>query len=175
MESCPMGTQKQKNIKENVTTEASAQSDQKDLDTCKQALSEWQGKYSRLSADFENYKKRLSKEQATWTATVQASMLNQLLSIVDNFDRAMAHKAEQSTDMQSWIDGVAMIHDEFHEFLKNAGVKEVPYKIFNPEYHEALLQVDSDTHESGQIIEVMEKGYLLEDKVLRPARVSVAK
>ena len=68
-----------------------------------------------------------------------------------------------------------MIHDSFTEYLKTAGVTEMPYDQFDPEQHEALIQVDSDDHDAGAIVTVMEKGYLLNDRVLRPAKVSVAK
>ncbi len=87
----------------------------------------------------------------------------------------MEHQTEVPQELQAWADGIAMIHTAFKEFLKNAGVKEVPYDHFNPEYHEALMQVDSDTQDAGEIVDIMEKGYMLNDRVLRPAKVSVAK
>ncbi len=145
------------------------------LDQCKVTLAEWQEKYARLTADLENYKKRTIKERSAWAQSAQEKVLTQLLGIVDNFDRAMEHSVEVPQELQSWTDGIAMIHSSFKDFLKNAGVKEMAYDIFNPELHEALMQVDSDEKQSGEIVNVMEKGYTLNDRVLRPAKVSVAK
>jgi molecular chaperone GrpE len=145
------------------------------LNQCKATLAEWQEKYARLTADLENYKKRTMKERSAWGESAQVVLLSELLSIVDNFDRAIEHQTEVPQELQAWADGIAMIHTAFKEFLKNAGVKEVPYNYFNPEYHEALMQVDSDAQEVGEIVDIMEKGYMLNDRVLRPAKVSVAK
>lgn len=145
------------------------------LNQCKATLAEWQEKYTRLTADLENYKKRTMKERSTWAESAQIALISDLLTIVDNFDRAMAHQKEVPHELQSWADGIAMIYTAFKDFLKNAGVKEVPYDQFNPEYHEALIQVESEDKEVGEIVEVMEKGYLLNERVVRPAKVSVSK
>ena len=145
------------------------------LQQCKTTLAEWQEKYARLTADLDNYKKRTIKERSAWGENARMPLLSDLLAIVDNFDRAMEHQVDVPEEMRSWVDGMGMIHTAFKDFLKNAGVQEVSYEQFNPEYHEALLHVDSDEHDAGAIVEVMEKGYLLHDRVLRPAKVSVAK
>jgi len=148
----------------------------KELDACNATIKEWQEKYMRLSADLENFKRRTEKEQQLWREMAQADILLKLLTIVDNFDRAMEHKSQQSPEeLKSWAEGIAMIYGSFGEFLKSVGVQEVPYDVFDPSYHDALMQVDSDTHESGAIVTVLEKGYMLGDRVLRPAKVSVAK
>ncbi len=157
---------------ENVSPENETENQ---LNQCKVTLAEWQDKYARLTADLENYQKRTVKERSAWAQSAQEKLLTPLLSIVDNFDRAMELKPEVSQEMQSWVDGIAMIHTAFGDFLKDAGVAEVSYDSFNPEFHEALMQVDSDEKESGQIVQIMEKGYVLNDRVLRPAKVSVAK
>ena len=145
------------------------------LTQCQTTLAEWQEKYTRLTADLDNFKKRTIKERADWAQTSQVKLLTTLLEIVDNFDRAMSVEQEVPQEMQSWVDGVSMIHSAFKEFLTSAGVKETPYDTFNPEFHEALMQVESDAKKSGEIVEVMEKGYVFGDRVVRPAKVSVAK
>jgi len=148
----------------------------KELDACNATIKEWQEKYMRLSADLENFKRRITKEQQMWREMAQADLLLKLLSIVDNFNRAMEHKEQQSPEeLKSWVEGIAMIYGSFGEFLTSVGIKEVPCEIFDPSHHDALMQVDSDEHESGAIVTVMEKGYMLNDRVLRPAKVSVAK
>jgi molecular chaperone GrpE len=148
----------------------------KEVAECKQALAGWQEKYMRLVADFENYKKRSSKEQATWAQMARTTIIADLLPIIDNFDRAMAHKknSNDTAELQSWMSGIAMIYQSFHDFLKKVGVREVPYDTFDPHYHEALVQVESDKG-AGHIVEVLEKGYQLDEQVLRPAKVSVGK
>ena len=145
------------------------------LAQCQATLAEWQEKYTRLTADLENYKKRTIKERGEWSQLAQAKVLKGLLGIADNFDRAVASQPDVSPEMQSWVDGITMIHDSLNEYLKNAGITETSYETFNPEHHEALMQVDSEEHRSGEIVEVLEKGYMLGDRVLRPAKVSVAK
>ena len=148
----------------------------KELEICNATIKNWQEKYMRLSADLENFKRRTEKEQQMWREMAQADILLKLLTIIDNFDRAMEHKDQQSPEeLKSWGKGIAMIYGSFGSFLKSVGIKEVPYDVFDPSYHDALMQVDSDKHESGAIVTVMEKGYMLNDKVLRPAKVSVAK
>lgn len=181
-----MSTQEQKNtppeqeiiqeMQEKEKHNAFTSSLEKDLVTCQHMLADWQDKFARLGADFENYKKRMSKEQAMWMQSARVAILSNLLAIIDNFDRAMEHKqAALSPETKNWIDGIAMIHTAFQEFLKKSGVREVPYNAFDPLYHEAIVQVASDKHISGDIVEVLEKGYMIDDHVLRPAKVSVAK
>lgn len=143
---------------------------------CQASLKEWQEKYVRLSADFENFKRRMEKEQQQWRDMAQADLLLKILSITDNFDRAMEHKDQQSVDeFSSWAEGIAMIHGALSEFLKGVGVTEVSYEKFDPLYHDALMQVESGEHEPGSIVTIMEKGYLFNGRVLRPAKVSVAR
>jgi molecular chaperone GrpE len=160
----------------------------KELEACNASIQEWQEKYIRLSADLENFKRRTAKEQQMWREMAQADLLLKLLNIVDNFDRAMEHhepyfasadavegQAKSPEELKSWMEGIAMIYGSFGSFIKSTGIKEVPYDVFDPSYHDALVQVDSDKHTSGDIVSVMEKGYMLNDRVLRPAKVSVAK
>lgn len=168
---------KEKEIMETIEDEHASsiacESFQADLDVCKKELADWQSKYTRLSADFENYKRRIAKEHSELMGVVRAQMLTNVLAIVDDFDRAMSHKDESET--RSWVNGITMIYQSMQDYLKKMGVKEVSYDLFDPSLHEALLQVESDDHKPGEIVEVMEKGYMLGDRVVRPAKVSVAK
>jgi molecular chaperone GrpE len=137
------------------------------LEQCKIEQADWKERAFRLTADLENYKKRMTKEQSYWMQRAQANILQDVLPIVDNFDRAMEHIKDN--------EGMAMIHTSLHDFLKNAGVQEVSYTHFDPIYHEALMHVESEDYTSGQIVQVLEKGYQVGEHVLRPAKVSVAK
>jgi Molecular chaperone GrpE (heat shock protein) len=139
------------------------------LQVCQREVSEWKERATRIAADMENYKRRISKEQAQWRILAQADLLKDLLPIVDNFERAMAH-GDINADQ-----GITMIYQSLQAFLLQAGVKEVSYAEFNPTYHEALIQVESEDHQSGAVVAVLEKGYAMGDYVIRPAKVSVAK
>lgn len=143
------------------------------LEACKQEVAEWKDKYMRAAADFQNYKKRLEKDQLAITKSIKADFLREILDIVDNFDRALEVNDQES--QQEWLRGFAMIAKELYKFLQKHGVSEIEAGVtFNPELHEAVMQVTSDEREPGQIVEVLQKGYYLNDAVLRPAKVSVA-
>jgi len=118
------------------------------------------------------------EQQRLWVSTAQAEILTDLLTIVDNFERALAEheKQEKISEHKAWIEGFALIYQSLITLLHKSDIKEITeYGIFNPIYHEALIQIDSPDHESGAIVEIMQKGYSFKGKVLRPAKVSVAK
>ncbi len=148
----------------------------KQLETCMSAQKEWQERFLRLNADFENYKKRVAKDQALWIDTAQVQLLKKLLPIVDDIERAFAQPLPTETSQQqTWLAGFSMIKESVAQFLKNSGVEEIAAAgVFDPELHEAIAQVVSPEHSSGTIVAVLQKGYKFKDTVLRPARVSVA-
>lgn len=144
-----------------------------DLELCQQDAAMWKDQASRIFADFDNYKKRMEREQASWMQTAQVSVLKDLLSVVDNFDRALSTKNDASADVYA---GIEMIYKSVMQVLHKYGVKEfTDYQTFDPELHEALMDVESADHASGQIVQVLEKGFMIKDKVLRPAKVMIAK
>lgn len=147
------------------------------LDACKAQAEQWQQRYVQVSADMQNYKRRMEKEQLTWTRRAQESILVQLLPIVDDFDRALdEHKKHTEQDLSAWMVGFEMISKELYKFLKSVHVTEMPAtSSFDPEKHEAVAQVESSDVASGDIVEVLQKGYMLGDAVLRPAKVTVAR
>ncbi len=151
---------------------------QKELEACKTMADEWKDKYVRSIAEFENYKKRVFQDQKIWIGTAQAEILGDLLDIVDDFERAIAQQEnkELPAELTVWFEGFALTHQSLQKLLNKFGVEEITQNDeFNPVYHEAMLQVDSEAHESGAVVEVMQKGYRFKGKVLRPAKVSVAK
>ncbi len=159
-------------------TEDEQKKESKELETCKVELQVWKDKFLHVQADLENFTKRVSKERAHWELQAQVGLLKDLLPVIDNFDRATAEaaKEELSEDMKSWLDGFSMIHKGLHAFLKSSGIQEIDTSQgFDPELHEAITQIESADHESGAIVEVMEKGFMFKDHVLRPAKVVVAK
>ena len=144
-----------------------------DIEQCKQDAAMWRDQASRIFADFDNYKKRMDREQVSWMQTAQVSVLKDLLVVVDNFDRALSVKTDSTADVYA---GIEMINKSVMQLLNKYGVKEfADYQEFDPEMHEALMDVESADHKSGQIVKVLEKGFMIKDKVLRPAKVMIAK
>jgi len=126
----------------------------------------------RLQADFVNYRKRSQREKAEMTARGKIELCANLLPIIDNFERAL--KAEDNVD--DFYKGVEMIYNQLLKTFAEEGIEEIlaEGEEFNPEYHEALMRVESDNYEEGTVVEVVQKGFILDDRVIRPAMVKVA-
>ena len=141
------------------------------------AVAEWTEKYLSLAADFQNYQKRVSHERSEWAFDAQKVVCLQLLDVIDNFERALdVERKRESAEGVAWLAGFEMIYQSLEKILHKCGVSEITdFTVFNPKYHEALLQVESSDKESGQVVQVLKKGYMMHDKVIRPATVSVAK
>ena len=156
---------------------APAMSEKEALEKAEAHIGEWAEKYLTLTADFENYKKRISSERADWAHEAQKRIVLDLLNVVDNFERALEQEKKRETTQDSgWLAGFEMIYQSLEKLLVKYGVQAMTdFSVFNPKYHEALMQVESDAHKSGDIVQVLQKGYTMNDKVIRPATVSVAK
>lgn len=130
----------------------------------------------RLAAEFENYKKRVNREFASLIKTANEALITQMLPVLDNFERALNH-AKGTDDFDSFRKGVEMIYSQFQDVLKKQGLQpiEAVGKPFDPNYHEAMMQVDSDKHGPDTVVEELEKGYTLNNKVIRHTRVIVSK
>jgi molecular chaperone GrpE len=126
----------------------------------------------RLAAEFENYKKRTAREQAALSARATERLVKELLPIVDDLERAL-EAAEQHQEAKL-EEGVRLVHRQLASALEREGLAEIETDgRFDPHVHEALLAQPSDADE-GSVIEVLQKGYRLGDRVIRPARVVVA-
>ncbi|OGB96761.1 nucleotide exchange factor GrpE [candidate division TM6 bacterium RIFCSPHIGHO2_12_FULL_36_22] len=138
---------------------------------------EWKEKFIRASADLENFQRRITKERASWVEQAQADVFIDLLTIVDDFDRALSHHdKEESQESQFMRKGFELIYQALYKLLDKYQIKEIDQvKVFDPEKHEAVTQVDSVEHESGDIVHVLQKGYHINDRVLRASKVAVAK
>jgi molecular chaperone GrpE len=131
----------------------------------------------RERAAFQNYKKRQENERAELRQTVLASLLIQILPIVDDLERALEAIPEDQVD-QPWVGGVALIQRKLWAILEGFGIVPVeaePGQPFDPFVHEAVSYEEHDDHQEGQIIAVVQKGYTLGQRTLRPAMVRVAK
>ena len=129
-------------------------------------------KFMRLQADFSNYKRRTETQKSEFVELGVKKIVNDLLPVIDNFERAM----DSIGDKDSTYDGIRMIKDQLTDVLKNEGIVEMKAlgEEFDPMYHHAVLTEDSDDYERGYVIEVLQKGYLIDDKTLRPAMVKVS-
>lgn len=137
---------------------------------------ELQDKLLRLGAEFENYKKRVQKERQDWIKYAGETFILELLSIVDNFERAF-QAADQTQDFEVLHKGVEMILMEIERFLKEKGVKKIEAvdKQFDPHKHEAIEHIECQEREENTIVEELQSGYELNGKVVRPAKVKVSK
>jgi molecular chaperone GrpE len=130
----------------------------------------------RLQADFENYRKRMLREQTARIASASQGLVAKLLPVLDNFELAVSH-AEQSRDFDRMLKGVEMVFGELREVLQGEGLVKIEAegKPFDPERHEAVVAVEQEGAEPGTVVDVVRTGYELRGKVLRPAMVKVAK
>ena len=130
----------------------------------------------RLAADFENYKKRAAKEKEDWTKFANEDLIRAILPFIDNLERAVNH-AEKIADTGVLIEGVRLTIQQLLQGLNRFGLSAFQSvgKPFDPTVHEAMLVVETDQHEPNQVVEEFQKGYLLNDRLLRPATVSVSK
>ena len=136
---------------------------------------EWQDKYMRLSAEFDNYRKRTLKEKADLTKSANSELLKDILSVVDDFERGRDN-IDNSEDMEGLRQGVDLIYGKFIEFLRQNSVKEIDAREqdFDIDFHEALTKIPAPTKElKGKVVDVIEKGYLLNERVIRYAKVVV--
>jgi len=130
----------------------------------------------RKIAEFENYKRRTEKEFLAHLEYANEGLITELLPVIDDFERFLAHSEDEKNNA-SLKEGVELIYKKLWAVLEKKGLKvmETLGREFDAEKHEALLQVDSDKHESGYIVDEHLKGYLLNDKVIRHSQVIVAK
>ena len=130
----------------------------------------------RMAADFENYKKRAAREKEDWTKFANEDLIKSILPFIDNLERAVNH-AQKIADTGVLVEGVRMTLQQLLQSLNKFGLSsfESVGKPFDPAMHEAMLVVETDKHEPNQVVEEFQKGYLLNDRLLRPATVSVSK
>ena len=142
----------------------------------KKELEEMQDKYMRQVAEFENFRKRTDKEKAQMFDQGSANVLEKLLPVIDNFERGLATVPEDEKD-SPFADGMNMIYKQLLKQMEDLGVTpiEAAGKEFDPNFHNAVMQVESDEVEEGFVAQELQKGYMYHDTVLRHSMVAVAK
>lgn len=130
----------------------------------------------RLQADFDNYKKRLEKERLEFIKFANGEIIVEILKILDDFERAV-EAGKEKHDFDILYKGVEMIWKDLKDFLKKKGLTEIDAKgkPFNPHEHEAMMQEETSEYPEDHVIEELQKGYMLNGRVLRPSKVKVAK
>jgi len=131
----------------------------------------------RKAAEFENFKKRSENEHGQRVASANAQLIAQLLPIVDDFERSLATSDEKKDDLESFRGGVDLIFKNLQKVMESYGVSaiEAVGTEFDPEKHEALMQVESEKSDPGMVVEEHRKGYVMNDRVLRHSQVLVSK
>lgn len=144
------------------------------VSTLEKERDEFKDKFLRAYADLENFRKRMLREKEELLKFGNEKLLKEILFIKDNLDRALEHK--ESADPKTLLEGLELIHREFDKLMGQMEVQEVEAvgKTFDPELHEALAEEESD-QPSGTVLSEYQKGYVFHGRLLRPARVVVAK
>jgi molecular chaperone GrpE len=138
-------------------------------------LAEMQDRYLRLSAEFDNYRKRTLREKMDLSKYATEDLFKKIIPIMDDFDRALAHMSN-ATDTVAMKEGIDLIYSKFAEFLKQNGIKEIETlnENFNVDLHDAVAKVQvEDEQKKGKVVDIIQKGYYLQDKVLRHSKVVV--
>jgi len=144
----------------------------------REQLADAQDRLLRLQAEFENFRKRALRERQEALQYGSQNLFKDLLSVVDNLARAIDHARQSGGgDLEGLLQGVELVRRELESVLSKNHVREVEAlgKVFNPAQHEAMAQIPSATAEPNTVVEVLQKGYQLRDRLMRPARVIVAR
>lgn len=144
-----------------------------EIDKIRAEAKESHDKYLRLYAETENYKKRMSRDAVEGQKYYNEGIIKDLLPVMDNLERALSHAGEDDP----LIEGVRMVKKQFMDVLAKYGVTQVESVglPFDPEKQQAIMQVDTEDYEPGTVVEEFQKGYFLNERILRPAMVTVAK
>lgn len=157
------------------TTKKKKTNANKEVDKLKEQLNELNDKYLRLSAEYDNYRKRTLKEKMDLIRTGGEDILINILPVIDDFERAMG-SMDNASDHDTLKEGVNLIYNKFIDFMKSRGVKEIDAinNDFNTDEHEALTKIPAPNKKlKGKIVDVIEKGYYLHDKVIRYSKVVI--
>jgi molecular chaperone GrpE len=130
--------------------------------------------WQRAQAEFINYKNRVQRDQETMKVLMKGDIIKKILPVLDDLDRALQNRP---SDSGAWVSGIELIHKKLQSILESEGVTriEAEGQLFDPNFHEAISHEPAEGVESGHVIAVVQNGYMLGDRVLRPAMVRVAR
>ena len=146
-----------------------------DVEALKAERDTLQDRLLRTAAEFDNYRKRIDRERRDQSESAAASLLADVLPVVDNLERAL--QAPGGPEAAGYRAGVELIHRQLLDLLRKRGVTPIEAQgaDFDPRFHQAVSQETSDAHRDGEVMEEMQRGYMLGERLLRPAMVKVAK
>jgi len=182
IESAPMGAPNEAELTENELTAeqldsvVASEPIQSELESIQAQADEYLDGWQRARAEFANYKRRIEREQAEARDRIAGNTLIRFLGVMDDLERALKDRPSDG-DAASWAEGIELIYRKLSALFIAEGVEEIlaDGTSFDPALHEALSHEESDDHSEGQVIEVVQRGYRMGDRVLRPALVRVAK
>lgn len=157
--------------------EETVSEEEKELKKLKEEVDEWKKKYLYQAAEFDNYKKRTLREKADLIKTAAERTITDILPILDDMERAMANM-DKAHDLDTLKKGVELVFDKLVKTLEKQGLKKIDTKgkDFDTDFHEAIAMIDAPTKEQkGKVVDCVQNGYTLNDKVIRPAKVAVGK
>jgi molecular chaperone GrpE len=163
------------NEQESAGTATEPREPESPLETLRREKDALQDRLLRTAAEFDNYRKRVERDRREQAEAFTADALSDLLPIIDDLERAL--KAPSGGDVDAFRKGVELIHRQMTELLRKRGVKTIDAvgADFDPRYHQAVVQESSPDHREGEVMEEFARGYVLGDRLLRPAMVKVAK
>jgi len=150
---------------------------EKEIESLQEQIEDHKDGWLRTRADFDNYKKRVQRDAARSYQDAMTSVVKVFLSAADDLERALKNRP-QDNNFDSWISGIELIHQKLTTQMKNLGVERMnvnPGDEFDPNIHEAITQEDHEEFKEGQIIDVVQPGYRISDRIIRPAMVRVAR
>ncbi|PLX92722.1 MAG: nucleotide exchange factor GrpE [Desulfuromonas sp.] len=150
---------------------------QEELDGCRAELEQQKDLYLRTRAETDNFRRRMQREKEELSKFANESILREILPVIDNLERAVSHARENDADSSSLLDGVEMTLSQFQKVLEKFNVTPVEAhgKPFDPACHEAMGQMESAECAPNTVVQVLQSGYMLNDRLLRPALVMVSK
>jgi molecular chaperone GrpE len=146
-----------------------------EIDDLQRERDDFKDRWLRKTAEFDNYRRRIERERREQSDQAVLDLLEELLSVVDDFDRALTVDAGEGAG--AYRKGVELIHGKLHDLLRKQGVRAIDTlgADFDPKIHQAVMHESSPEHREGEVIGELRKGYMLGDRLLRPAMVKVAK
>ena len=172
--SCANMADDEQQATDTMAEESSAEEQSVAEPTPEEIIAVWRDKYMRLQAEFDNYRKRTLREKMDLVASGGADVIKSMLSVLDDMHRAVA-ASEKSEDIAALREGEKLVLQKFEEALRQKNVTEIEVqdKDFDPDFHEAVARFAAGEDKKGKIIDVVQRGYMLGDKVLRYAKVVV--
>lgn len=166
----------QEEVKETNETQQPSEATDGKFEERQKEIEELNQRILRISADFDNFRKRTRLEKEELAKYANANLVTELLPVIDNFQRALDVQ-EPSSEIKSFLKGFEMIFKQLNEVLKQAGLETIDCvgQAFDPQKHDGVMQVEDDSVEDNTILEDMRTGYIFKDKVIRPSMVKVAK